>query len=103
MKQFIDKLIGIVYIVIVNNEINMKVSYSEWWRYKGSVKPRQPLSYEGRCQPERVCRTIRGFDYRVIIVSPLMFVSGLFDSFKNNNTNRKEKRLWKNYYLLQSQ
>lgn len=26
-------------------------SYSEWWRYIGSVKPRQPLY--GRCQPER--------------------------------------------------
>ena len=28
-------------------------SYSEWWRYKGSVKSRQPRGC-GRCQPERV-------------------------------------------------
>jgi len=28
-------------------------SYSEQWRYKGSVKLRQPLG-KGRCQPERV-------------------------------------------------
>ena len=32
--------------------INLITFYSEWWRYKGSVKPRQPLR-RGRCQPER--------------------------------------------------
>ncbi len=52
---------------------NVRCSYSEWWRYKGPVKLRQPRVIDGRCQPERftVCmglsntvRTIRGFDYR---------------------------------------
>ena len=41
-------------------------SYSEWWRYIGPVKPRQPLGADktqGRCPPERETlradRTIR--------------------------------------------
>ena len=24
-----------------------EISYSEWWRYRGPVKPRQPLAEEG--------------------------------------------------------
>lgn len=44
-------------------------SYSEWWRYKGSVKPRQPHEVEGASLSE-LTRTIRGFDYEKL--SPLV-------------------------------
>lgn len=44
------------------NSILHRFSYSEWWRYIGSMKPRQPQPIVGRCHPERVSRTIRGFD-----------------------------------------
>ena len=37
------------YIVSLDMKIQYcEVSYSEWWRYKGSVKPRQPhVTVEG--------------------------------------------------------
>lgn len=48
------------------SKIQLLFSYSEWWRYIGSVKPRQPpdrMVCTGRCQPERNFRTIRGFEH----------------------------------------
>ena len=47
------------------SKIQLLFSYSEWWRYIGSVKPRQPPDGNplGRCQPERNFRTIRGFEH----------------------------------------
>ena len=48
------------------SKIQLLFSYSEWWRYIGSVKPRQPpdrMLCTGRCQPERNFRTIRGFEH----------------------------------------
>ena len=60
----VDRQIFMVYCrsVVTDKKIQYCIiSYSEWWRYIGPAKPRQPL--KGRCQPERAFRTIRGFDY----------------------------------------
>ena len=45
-----------------DNLNHLLFSYSEWWRYKGSVKPRQPHEVEGASLSE-LTRTIRGFDH----------------------------------------
>ena len=48
--------------------------YSEWWRYKGSEKPRQPLQQEGASLSDE-SRTRRGGTYQRI-GGP--FFAGLF-------------------------
>ncbi len=47
----VDTLYGMVYHPTCTK---LNISYSEWWRYIGPVKPRQPLPESGkRCLPER--------------------------------------------------
>ena len=38
---------GVLYLQIQTIIYGESFSYSEWWRYIGSVKPRQPLMKEG--------------------------------------------------------
>ena len=55
-----------------------KFSYSEWWRYIGPVKPRQPLYIkEGANLSDKTAkclRTIRGS----VMYDPLISMSGFF-------------------------
>ena len=78
------------------SKIQLLFSYSEWWRYIGSVKPRQPLDRmlcTGRCQPERNFRTIRGFEH---YYSGPLKIADLFlrknVQGKPKPTNEKQKR-----------
>ena len=58
--------------------------YSEWWRYIGSMKPRQPRIMRKVPTWASNCRTIRGFDQ---IINQSAYESGLFYSLKFSNSN----------------
>ena len=59
-----------IYILYYNANLIKFIPYLEWRRYIGSVKPGNPIE-DGRCQPERVNRTIRGFPNHDMKRSPL--------------------------------
>ena len=101
-----------MYLQKLLTTIYRSFSYSEWWRYIGSVKPRQPLCRkEGANLSESTVimtdRTIRGFDYWVS--GPLISISGFFlhcnvciscdhdhkqKSMKQKGEEKMEKRLF---------
>ena len=68
-------------------------SYSEWRRYIGSMKPRQPRKMEGAYLSRAKHRTIRGFDYRRRS-DPLMavFNADFFEVLKRNQGSIQKRR-----------
>ena len=90
------------------SKIQLLFSYSEWWRYIGSVKPRQPpdrIVCTGRCQPERNFRTIRGFEHYYsgpLKIADLFLTKKVFRESQSPRTKSKreekkkmEKNEWK--------
>ena len=89
------------------SKIQLLFSYSEWWRYIGSVKPRQPpdrMVCTGRCQPERNFRTIRGFEHYYFgqLLLWIFFIVKI--SYRRSIEKRRKKgeREWKKACLLLS-
>ena len=89
------------------SKIQLLFSYSEWWRYIGSVKPRQPpdrMVCTGRCQPERNFRTIRGFEHYYSGPLRLRIFFIVQRSYRRSKEKRRKKgeREWKKDCLLLS-
>ena len=83
-----------------NQKFSCFFSYSEWWRYIGSVKPRQPpdrMVCTGRCQPERNFRTIRGFEHYYSGPLRLRIFFIVQRSYRRSKEKRRKKgeREWK--------